>query len=55
MTLGGALERHPTEPEIYRALGKVWLDRPRESLKQPSDGPYPLHPAVAARAASVDA
>lgn len=30
LTLGGALERHPTEPEIYRALGKVWLDRPRD-------------------------
>jgi tetratricopeptide (TPR) repeat protein len=30
LTLGGALERHPTEPELYRALGKVWLDRPRD-------------------------
>jgi tetratricopeptide (TPR) repeat protein len=30
LTLGGALERHPTEPEIYRALGQVWLDRPRD-------------------------
>src|SRR5580765_4723923 len=30
LTLGGALERHPTEPEIYRALGQVWLERPRD-------------------------
>jgi tetratricopeptide (TPR) repeat protein len=30
LTLGGALERSPNEPEIYRALGKVWLERPRE-------------------------
>jgi tetratricopeptide (TPR) repeat protein len=30
LTLGGALERHPNEPEIYRALGKVWLERPRD-------------------------
>ena len=30
LTLGGALERNPNEPEIYRALGKVWLERPRD-------------------------
>ena len=30
LTLGGALERSPNEPEIYRALGKVWLERPRD-------------------------
>jgi Flp pilus assembly protein TadD len=24
------LERSPNEPEIYRALGKVWLERPRD-------------------------
>jgi tetratricopeptide (TPR) repeat protein len=30
LTLGGALERHPTEPDIYRALGQVWLERPRD-------------------------
>ena len=30
LTLGGALERNPNESEIYRALGKVWLDRPRD-------------------------
>ena len=29
LTLGGALERSPNEPEVYRALGKVWLERPR--------------------------
>lgn len=30
LTLSGALERNPNEPEIYRALGQVWLERPRE-------------------------
>jgi tetratricopeptide (TPR) repeat protein len=30
LTLGSALDRHPTEPEIYRALGRVWLERPRD-------------------------
>jgi tetratricopeptide (TPR) repeat protein len=30
LTLGGALERSPGEPEIYRAVGQVWLERPRE-------------------------
>jgi len=30
LTLGSALERNPNEPEIYRALGKVWLERPRD-------------------------
>jgi tetratricopeptide (TPR) repeat protein len=30
LTLGNALERNPDEPLIYRALGQVWLDRPRD-------------------------
>jgi tetratricopeptide (TPR) repeat protein len=30
LTLGSALERNPSEPEIYRALGQVWLERPRD-------------------------
>jgi tetratricopeptide (TPR) repeat protein len=30
LTLGSALERNPSEPEIYRAIGQVWLERPRE-------------------------
>src|SRR5471032_2326891 len=30
LTLGGALELNPNDPEIYRALGKVWLERPRD-------------------------
>jgi asparagine synthase (glutamine-hydrolysing) len=34
---------------------QTWLDRAREALVAPTDGPYPLHPAVAARAARVDA
>jgi tetratricopeptide (TPR) repeat protein len=28
LTLGNALERNPDEPQIYRALGQVWLERP---------------------------
>ena len=30
LTLGSALERNPNDLEIYRALGEVWLDRPRD-------------------------
>ena len=30
LTLGSALERTPNEPEIFRALGEVWLERPRD-------------------------
>jgi tetratricopeptide (TPR) repeat protein len=30
LTLGNALERNPGEAEIYRALGQVWLERPRD-------------------------
>jgi tetratricopeptide (TPR) repeat protein len=30
LTLTGAFELSPNEPEIYRALGKVWLERPRD-------------------------
>jgi tetratricopeptide (TPR) repeat protein len=30
LTLGSALELSPNEPEIYGALGRVWLERPRE-------------------------
>lgn len=30
LTLGNALERNPDEPRIYRALGQVWLERPRD-------------------------
>jgi tetratricopeptide (TPR) repeat protein len=30
LTLGGALERSPNEPDIYRALGQIWLERPRD-------------------------
>jgi asparagine synthase (glutamine-hydrolysing) len=29
---------------------QTWLDRPRAALGAPTDGPYPLHPAVAAGA-----
>ena len=30
LTLGAALERNPNTPELYRALGQVWLERPRD-------------------------
>jgi tetratricopeptide (TPR) repeat protein len=30
VTLGDALARTPNEPLVYRALGQVWLDRPRD-------------------------
>jgi len=30
LTLGNALDRAPDNPEIYRALGQVWLDRARD-------------------------
>ena len=30
LTLGSALERNPNEPEIYRAIGQAWLERPRD-------------------------
>lgn len=30
LTLGGALERNPDDPLIYRALGQIWLERPRD-------------------------
>ncbi len=30
LTLGGALERNHDDPRIYRALGQVWLERPRD-------------------------
>ena len=30
LTLGGALESHHEDPLIYRALGQIWLDRPRD-------------------------
>jgi hypothetical protein len=29
---------------------RTYLDRPRAELASPTDGPYPLHPAVAAAA-----
>ena len=30
LTLGGAIERNPNESDIYRALGQIWLERPRD-------------------------
>jgi tetratricopeptide (TPR) repeat protein len=30
LTLGNALERNPDDPQLYRALGQVWFERPRD-------------------------
>jgi tetratricopeptide (TPR) repeat protein len=30
LTLGSALDRNPDEPDVYRALGQIWLERPRD-------------------------
>ena len=38
LTLGSALERSPNEPLIYRALGQVWLERPRDDRAVPEQG-----------------
>src|SRR5262252_3955574 len=49
LTLGDAIERNPDQPEFYRALGQVWLERPRddraflskahEALERAASGP----------------
>lgn len=46
-------ERAPAQAFTLVCLelwAQAWLDRPRESLEHPTDGPLPLHPAVAASA-----
>jgi tetratricopeptide (TPR) repeat protein len=30
LTLSGAIERNPNQPEFYQALGQMWLERPRD-------------------------
>jgi tetratricopeptide (TPR) repeat protein len=56
LALGGALERDPNQPEFYRALGQVWLERPRddpaflgkarEALERVATGPSPTSEAL---------
>ena len=54
VTLGGALERSPGEPEIYRALGQVWLERPRDDGAFLSKAREALERAVVSPAATSD-
>ncbi len=52
LTLGSALERNPNEPEIYRAIGKVWLERPRDDGAFLSKARLALERAAASPAAT---
>ena len=52
LTLSGALERNPNEPEIYRALGQVWLERPRDDGAFLSKAREALERAAASTAAT---
>jgi tetratricopeptide (TPR) repeat protein len=54
LTLGGALERSPNEPEIYRALGKVWLERPRDDRTFLSKAREALERVVSSPSATSD-
>jgi tetratricopeptide (TPR) repeat protein len=52
LTLGSALELSPNEPEIYRALGKVWLERPRDDGAFLSKARKALEPIASSPAAT---
>jgi tetratricopeptide (TPR) repeat protein len=52
LTLGSALELSPNEPEIYRALGKVWLERPRDDRAFLSKARKALEPIATSPAAT---
>lgn len=54
LTLGGALERNPDEPQIYRALGQVWLERPRDDRAFLSKARQALERAAAGANAGSD-
>jgi tetratricopeptide (TPR) repeat protein len=54
LTLGGALERHPDDPMIYRALGQVWLERPRDDRAFLSKAHEALERAAATPGAGSD-
>ena len=54
LTLGNALERHPDEPQIYRALGQVWLERPRDDRTFLSKARQALERAAASTNAGSD-
>ena len=52
LTLGSALELSPNEPEIYRALGKVWLERPRDDRAFLSKARKALEPIASSPSAT---
>ena len=52
LTLGNALERSPEEPQIYRALGQVWLERPRDDRAYLSKAREALERAASSQTAS---
>jgi tetratricopeptide (TPR) repeat protein len=54
LTLSGALELSPNEPDIYRALGKVWLERPREDRAFLSKARQALERVASSPAATSD-
>ena len=54
LTLGNALERSPDEPQIYRALGQVWLERPRDDRTFLSKAREALERAAASTNAGSD-
>ncbi len=54
LTLGNALERSPDEPQIYRALGQVWLERPRDDRTFLSKAREALERAAASASAGSD-
>ena len=54
LTLGNALERNPDEPQIYRALGQVWLERPRDDRAFLSKARQALERAAASTNAGSD-
>jgi tetratricopeptide (TPR) repeat protein len=51
---GNALERNPDEPQIYRALGQVWLERPRDDRAFLSKARQALERAAASTNAGSD-
>jgi tetratricopeptide (TPR) repeat protein len=54
LSLGNALERNPDEPRLYRALGQVWLDRPRDDNAYLSKARQALERAAASASADSD-
>jgi tetratricopeptide (TPR) repeat protein len=55
LTLGQALEQNPDEPSVFRALGQVWLDRPRDDRAFLSKARQALERVAANPSASSDA